>query len=165
MPIANKAHNTKPSHTDRVHVAAPWPVHYPWRPQQKPLPSRPARSRTSVSFYPRLAPISHPPHAFALHRTAIKATPPPAAATTSTTRRFPLLRLSILIVMTVAGSMLLLARGARGSTVAAAALRGGVASCFVPASSSTNQSVRLPVRPLRVRTRVVFMCSEEQGSD
>lgn len=83
----------------------------------------------------------------------------PLATTSRTRRRFPLHLSFLLVIMTVAGSMLLLARGARGSTVACAALRGGVASCFVPASSSTNQSVRLPVRPLRVRIHIV--CGRE----
>ncbi|GAB5030332.1 phosphoserine phosphatase [Nannochloropsis oceanica] len=50
--------------------------------------------------------------------------------------------------MTVAGNVLLLARGAQGSTVATA-LRGGAAWCFVPWSCSTHHRTRLPVRPLR----------------
>ena len=114
---------------------------------------RPSLVHSSASTNHRLKYALHPQD-----KTGIRATPPPAA-TTSPTHCYPL-NLSLLIFMTVAGSMLLLARGAQGPTVAAA-LRGGAVSCFVPLLYSTSHSMRLPVRPLRVRNRVVWTCQTQ----
>lgn len=138
--------STKPSHIQVVHAS----------PQSTAVTSKSLCRASRARVYSFASPNPRLKYAsLSQDKTAIQAIPP-TAAKTSPTRRYPL-HLLLLIFMTVAGNVLLLARGAQGSTVATA-LRGGAAWCFVPWSCSTHHRTRLPVRPLRVRFRVEWAC-------